>query len=287
MAAFLDLPQEVRTMIYEYCLVFSKEIIPYTTYYESEEGLQTFPNSDDKLCMALLEVNTLIRVEAREVFYGKNFWRLSYQLLSFDPIQQREVWMSEKSYNIWKANMALFRHINVSFDFRDCHPNAHVENTNYMHSILKSSLTHDERAKRIHDERRRKLACCWVEKMAGFLRKMNLKSLRIGMENCYCPCGCCRDVKRFCKEHEYSLVQWYRHPEPSSSLWRFPTEGASIVYPASPLPTKSGDVKVTMVGLLSEDEKAYVHGLGLGCEECPLVGNFLDTKACTRDKGQA
>ena len=33
MAGFMDLPTELRTMIYEYCLVKEHNIVPYKEYY--------------------------------------------------------------------------------------------------------------------------------------------------------------------------------------------------------------------------------------------------------------
>ncbi|KAL8776671.1 MAG: hypothetical protein Q9213_008181 [Squamulea squamosa] len=101
----MDLPPEIRNIIYEYCLVIPSEIVPYPT--EAEKRNETLTFRCEKPAVALLVVSRQVRDEACVYLYGKNVWRLSLQLGSCFPT------------TVWDANAPLFRHITTSLNHLD------------------------------------------------------------------------------------------------------------------------------------------------------------------------
>ncbi|KAL8857771.1 MAG: hypothetical protein Q9178_005671 [Gyalolechia marmorata] len=150
---FMDLPPEIRNVIYEYCLVVPCEIVPYPT--EAEEQEEATAPKYEKPAVNLTEVSKKVRDEARVYLYGKNLWRLSLQLDS-EPLQldaediylyntdgsihslhpdREDVYIYNKivsrlsqrikgrvSPTVWYGNRQFIRHIRASFDYRDVTP---------------------------------------------------------------------------------------------------------------------------------------------------------------------
>ena len=93
-------PQEVRDMIYKYCLIQREEIKPFPTAIECEDdqrsvgklALSIHDKAGRKIgdtryamylpCLALLCVNKRINHEAAVILMGKNVWRLSWTIFS-------------------------------------------------------------------------------------------------------------------------------------------------------------------------------------------------------------
>lgn len=117
MSRFLDLPLEIRNLIYAFSLVTTEVIRPFLLPFEAEEGLRASHNLKNELAMGLLSVNHQIREEARAVFYGRNLWYLSARC----TYCEQPDWSLQEYSSLWNANIQLFRHIVVSFDSRDAH----------------------------------------------------------------------------------------------------------------------------------------------------------------------
>ncbi len=117
-------------MIYEYCLVVRYELKPHPTDYERYEIQRPLPRRPD---IALLGTNKQINAEAATVLYGKNLWRVSHQS---NIAEQPE---------IWKKNVSLFRHVIVSFDFRDLHQSQLLELTLAEHRMGRSLERKEDR----------------------------------------------------------------------------------------------------------------------------------------------
>ncbi|KAI4265491.1 MAG: hypothetical protein L6R38_009384 [Xanthoria sp. 2 TBL-2021] len=110
---FLDVPPEIRNIVYEYCLVIPGEIVPYPSDFERQSEMMTIKYETPTV--ALLQVNHQIRDEARVYLYGHNLWRLSCQ--SGPPLPTA----------VWDANLPFFRHITISFDHHDLTPESSRE----------------------------------------------------------------------------------------------------------------------------------------------------------------
>ncbi len=175
---FLGLPREVRDMIYEYCLVVNYELNPHPTDYEQYEMQRPLPRKPD---VALLKTNKQIHDEAAIVLYGKNIWRVSHQ----SNIAVK--------HQIWR-NVSLFRHVVVSFDFRDLHSSQLLEISRAVHKSGRTIETEAEEAfvsAMIHADRRYDLESPWMAK-ARWVGEMHLKTIVLDFSNAYCPSGCCR-----------------------------------------------------------------------------------------------
>ncbi|KAI4266610.1 MAG: hypothetical protein LQ337_008730 [Flavoplaca oasis] len=105
---FLDLPLEIRNIVYEYCLVVPGEIVPHPSSWEAI--FEAMDTQCEKPTVALLQVSRQGRDESRPFLYGKNLWRLSLQ--QWHPLPT----------TVWIANAPFFRHITATFDGRDLAP---------------------------------------------------------------------------------------------------------------------------------------------------------------------
>lgn len=110
MLSFLDLPTELRGIIYGLCLVADHIVVPNPTKWErndlrkklTERASQDVP----QLSVALLGTCRKIHEEAAVVLYGRNRFRL--------PTTRQRC-----RGTIFQRYASLFRHISVCFDFRD------------------------------------------------------------------------------------------------------------------------------------------------------------------------
>ena len=71
MATFMDLPLEVRNMIYECCLVKNSTLVPFKEFYSLRPKDLAFRK--DLPTVALLLVNKTIEAEAAAIFMAKTF----------------------------------------------------------------------------------------------------------------------------------------------------------------------------------------------------------------------
>lgn len=189
MPHFLDLPTELREMIYEYCLIVEGQINPYPTEYEKQELMRPFPRKPD---VSLLQVNKLIRAEAGIILYGKNLWRLSYNKAE-DPM--------------WEVSKKLIRRLMVNFDVRD------LDSTDQLETSLKARMfcyeTHDTS---ISDMCHSYLGAKLIEEIwwwkIRMISQMMLTTLALDFTNCYCTHFCCRLVGAL----EYGLTEPWKNP---------------------------------------------------------------------------
>ncbi|KAL8903251.1 MAG: hypothetical protein Q9171_007469 [Xanthocarpia ochracea] len=171
---FMDLPPEIRNVIYEYCLVVPCEIVPYPT--EAEKQDEATAPKYEKPAVNLTEVSKTVRDEARVYLYGKNLWRLSLQpdpeslqldaedmylhdkdgsKLSLTPYRE-DMYLYNKivsklsqrikggvSPTVWYGNHQFIRHIRTSFDYRDVTP---ADRRTIAEIITEISLTQTQMA---------------------------------------------------------------------------------------------------------------------------------------------
>ncbi|KAL8948528.1 MAG: hypothetical protein Q9222_005296 [Ikaeria aurantiellina] len=197
MACFLDLPLEIRTMIYEYCLVVQGEIVPYPAEYEYPryKGDKKSDQEDNymkrKPDVALLQVNKQIGEEARQILHGRNLWRVSL------PSTKRngESWRTVLSMyeNVYES----VRHVVTSFDVRDLGLEQSIKFHEGWNNRLPSPSYNDtdpapqSRLDNIHYDRKLKLERRWDRKIDAMV-PLSRETLIIDITNCWCPFGCCR-----------------------------------------------------------------------------------------------
>lgn len=233
MSAFEKVPREIRDMIYERCLIYDGEIIPFPRDYERIEldrqprprkghgsrqknglgPLVGYPNVkrnarqiENKPCVALLGVNSTIRKEAAVILFGKNAWRLS--LVSYVQKDRCRLWQTYADY---------FRHIVTRFDA------CYVDETERL-DIEMGGMTRDEQDAEdsedsdhfdpagsldTHNQDMDLLSDDFITKR-GILQQINLKSLSIDFSRLFCRHGCCRrKALESCLECLGSTGPWY------------------------------------------------------------------------------
>ena len=102
-------------------LVSGTPIIPYVTEWEAAIGMKVSTHGKSNLGIRLLASNRLVSMEAKSVFYSKHVWVFSAWVQTYDKPFNGSSSMSQFA-SMWMANIKLFRHLKVSFDARDLHP---------------------------------------------------------------------------------------------------------------------------------------------------------------------
>lgn len=186
---FEGLPTEVREIILEYCLCVEGDIVPFPTHYE---GKGSRPTSDDASltgewkeattipAVALLGVNQRTCNESLRILFGKNVWRLSYDTTDGKDREQA----------FWTQHIKLFRHVCTQFTMNDI-SGRNLREITHDATEVHGYADSDERTTMIHDERIIALMDSWQWK-ADLLEKMTLKTLVLGLQDLFCPSGCCR-----------------------------------------------------------------------------------------------
>lgn len=107
---FLELPREIRDMIYRFCLEVGYEIIPYPTIHKSKFR-------GPKPLITILSLNKQVRTEARPILYSNNKWQIG----RFSPYTQY-IYIDDisKPPNLFKTmDSQLFKHVVVKFGWDD------------------------------------------------------------------------------------------------------------------------------------------------------------------------
>lgn len=235
MSAFQQLPREIRDLIYEYCLLYDEEIVPFPSHAEKAEVLKRsrirnnihlskgeptqtggtgvldvllgYPNiypyvkrdalqAQNKPCVALLGVNSTIRDEAASILFGKNVWRLS---LTFDRVDRCRWWETYAKY---------FHHVVARFDASH-HDSAELLDIDMeeMDCVVEDSDHFDQTGTpNIHQKQLNLLKHGFLVKRR-LLQRMNLKTLVLDFSELYCPHWCCsREALQSCLE----TLDWTR-----------------------------------------------------------------------------
>ena len=215
MPGFEKVPREVRDLIFEYCLLYNGEIVPFPSGYErteiegrlqvsiskgsllqrttvNEGGRHAFLGypyvkrgafqTKHQPCVALLGVNSMIRDEAASILFGKNVWRLSSRSYGHDD-----------SYCLWTTYASYFRHIVTKFDYRNFDEVQLLDITMMEIDCVEEDSDHFDPAgtANIHQGQLSLLRDNIAVKR-DILIKMNLQSLSFDFPNLFCSSGCCR-----------------------------------------------------------------------------------------------
>lgn len=180
MLTFLDLPAEVRLIVYELSLVSDQIMFPNVTYYERMNGIRPYSETKQKLAIGLVGTNRIIRTEATHILFGKNTWHLSVPLGSTAAEQ------------LWPLFGDLIHDVKLNFDLQDLKPKARCK---IACKLLHGDLDNASRRETAHDEALLKLESKWFSKYYVLLKDMhNLKNVTVDLTNCFCPSSCCRQT---------------------------------------------------------------------------------------------
>lgn len=227
--SFVTLPQELRDMIYDLCLVYPVELAVLPSRRDRDDiatgSALRWPSAP------LLAVSSMIRAQAAHAFYGKNRWMLSCRILTDE----------EPEIPLPALFWSHVRHVSVRFDCDVVDPTEMGRISRDLFTGQNASLTNIARTMVIHEERKKHLVEVWL-KMCSALDIWNLQlvSLQMDFTHCYCPSGCCRMIS----DANVEALSWIRPSEP-------PEKTVSIA-----------------TGLISEAEQAQMHMMGRKCKKC-------------------
>lgn len=191
MARFLDLPAEIRNMIYRYCLVKNHTLIPYKEHYPLSKADLAFRK--DLPAVALLQVCKTIEAEAAAVLYGQNVWRITSKVIyRVDP------WYEELEDSVWVRRAIIFKHVVLVFDQQDVDREELYESTtffNRVHSDIEADghiPGHGDRLGFMHFRGEVITEDSWERKFNLAQEMKNLASIIFDFSRLFCSVGCCR-----------------------------------------------------------------------------------------------
>ncbi|KUI61169.1 hypothetical protein VP1G_08362 [Cytospora mali] len=227
---FLQLPSEIRNMVYGLLLVKGTVIVPnntknsdirYVKYwkdhqgaaYERYEGLERElkglqrRNREREPLFLLHGVSRTFHAEAIRVYFGNNRFILpssnlfrpslfgSLVRIVSDDVQEMDH-RSSKEFEKGRNNAPLVRDVSYTFDMRDYQMEDHDNlcyNEELRESIDKESRSSQEALRMLHDQKVYELEVVWAERIDA-IKWMTLDRLDLSFEECYCNTGCCRKV---------------------------------------------------------------------------------------------
>lgn len=209
---FMELPREVRDIIYHHSLAQGKVIVgpkpvrhwqldsgdPYTRYegdvwgYGMFEGEYSNVRQTHRPLGLICGVSRLVHDEAFRIFCGHN-------QLVFPAGQCRwagnDLCGSAKKPELSIAHLA--RDVSYTFDMRDTERlndrDTFIEQHDIKDGVDGESLTPQEALQMLHNRKVLWLEFLWAERI-DFIKQMTLERLQLSFEECYCCIGCCRKV---------------------------------------------------------------------------------------------
>ncbi|KAL8984313.1 MAG: hypothetical protein Q9205_001700 [Flavoplaca limonia] len=220
MTHFLSLPPEVRNMIYEYCLVVQRQIVPIPPVYDdtrldlASQFTGDAESRNQKPSLSLLRVNKQINIETEPIFYGQN------------------IWCMETPWHL-EQKAAFMRNLTVSLDFRDLCLDWVADDLDdpdnlfgkpYQAGGLGDPL---DRMLLVHDDRVDSLIHCEWESKINALSQMDLDTLIIDIKRCWCFHGCCRLIDQLdmtaVEARKITIIGIYNQEEASIMRRKFPS----------------------------------------------------------------
>lgn len=257
MATFMDLPLEVRNIIYEYCLLKNSTLVPFKEFYPLRPKDLAFRK--DLPTVALLQVNKTIEAEAAATLYGKNVWRVTVEVTHISPVPSPVTGEPIGPIDfLWKKRGPLFRNVILVFDQRDARLHD-VKNDTLITTYYSHLQTPEQRRDRMHDMIKSNVKCYWGLKFDFVYHMTNIRSLTLDVQLAFCHFGCCRT----------EALQWmldmfrssYYRPDDQTYLQQLLDQG----------------LRITVEGFWKRSEKEIFQGLGfpvsfLKEERCLFAG---------------
>lgn len=224
----MNLPTDVRNMIFEYCLVVKGCITPY-------KGVFTRVTDQDHtshdFTVGLLAVNKVIRIEAAAIFYGKNVWRVTIQTSYVESDAEIELFnppsgTDEDLTLIWSTHRALFRRVLIRADRYDIVGFDH-RNTREWRSRINPNKPLAKRMEAAHSDNSELMHGCFGSPFKTVLEMPNLVSITFDVRNLLCLTGCCRidPLQLF-----FALFKMFWHDSLSFGLGNSPINNLRTAY---------------------------------------------------------
>lgn len=225
---FMDLPSEIRDMIYSYALHKGRVIIPNSgpftrdlepvKYYKNDDGFYYMRYRGLEHELAAMEngrraprplglvqgVSRAVQDEAARIYFGRNhfifpagsFLRPIWCNLrdGFERSTEDDFWRDARNH----TNIApLLRDVSYAFDMRDYPTDDFANlyrNFRIRDSIRSRAVSPGEALRALHDQKTLSLEIEWTERIDS-IKRMTLDRLLLAFDECYCAVGCCRKVE--------------------------------------------------------------------------------------------
>lgn len=192
---FLDLPAELRDVVYDICMTRGKVFIrPRPRRDGRYTGFEDFERPD----WPLLLVSHQVRQEAAKVFMSRNHFVLSHDICSTTLLLSSpgETRLRSDPYLLKRLAQRHMRSVSVTLDIRSfiedplSFASSVGEELRRVWPGSLQNLTTDERALEFH-HRCALLNDSWGYQCASFT---NVDHLEVDITNCICPIGCHRMI---------------------------------------------------------------------------------------------
>ncbi|KAF2662473.1 hypothetical protein K491DRAFT_179653 [Lophiostoma macrostomum CBS 122681] len=214
---FLELPPEIRCMIYEELVVVGKVYFKGTDQ-EHENSVRYYDKAYfRKPSLAILRVCSLVHQEAEPIYLSKNLFVLPLGWQTMEPFYSTTCVLapgphSPSSLHLFSTNaMHHLKNLSIAFD-KEEHANMIFDRKRWasMPDIAAATrtLTHSQRLLYIHDETLDKIAHGVTGSSRSWFSISNtliytpggtgcsrLRYVEVDYTNAYCPLGCCRPVE--------------------------------------------------------------------------------------------
>ncbi|KAF2273417.1 uncharacterized protein EI97DRAFT_503494 [Westerdykella ornata] len=202
---FLDLPLEIRFMIYEEVLVVGKVFYTPTDYDLSNgercDNYQSFKKPE----LQLLKVCKRIHAEAEPIYLAKNLFVLPVDWFKHSPFRSPGGTSSSR-FLFSEAGLSLIKNVSLGIDFEVCRTSWDKFNNYYWtisrnewHSFASkrpfAKLTQQEKLEEMHEalEVNRQFDWGFIEdKLSNFRTTLNY--VELDFTNIYCLLGECRPM---------------------------------------------------------------------------------------------
>ena len=192
MSHFLQLPLEIRSIIYKYCLIVDCVINPYPSTYELhnlaaidprfKQGLGKRVSKPELPTFSILMVSKQLHREASPILYGQNRWKHPQCWENTEP--------DSRTFSMFDTHEALFKNIEMSFDWRESNFRINHSELSYIKECAGSDV-HDSQQESWHDLDQYSFKRSGMELSRLF---PHLNSLIVDVARLFCLIGCCCDL---------------------------------------------------------------------------------------------
>lgn len=194
---FLDLPVELRDIIYDLCLVRGKVFLRPRPDYDLRY-------SDYKIFLKpewqLLQVSHRVRNEAAKVLLSKNHFVVSNDS-TFQYYFYSNRLQIKAHYSLKNLTRRYLRSVSITMDSRNLVCDGLEFAEALRERIDSDGKTGDERVLSAHADCGR-FSTLWLEQCRAFSR---VKFLQIDIISCYCPLGCHRMIEEVAEAISYAF----------------------------------------------------------------------------------
>lgn len=175
MPNFMDLPREIRDIVYEKALCVKGSLAPY------KEGYHVPDDYDGPApALTILATSKQIRDEALPVLYGKNTWRVTSGA-PYPPSLNYNTMV--RSQTIFLKFGHLIRKVVIDYSFQE---SSSQDRTWDVEDAHQHGTTQEQRLDILHEAAIDGLTASWDEKNHCLSGMDNLTSIAINIKNLYC-----------------------------------------------------------------------------------------------------